>query len=427
MDEDKVPKAAAKRHANNRFRRNENKLELKCKQTMGLVQYIPPPPGEESKATSVRRKNMRRKLNRLKPNDLKTATETSTPQHQPVVIDDKSIDITKQLLESMNINDIKLATCKYDLGYPSLQDVSRVYIEGEGGCEEHHKDQTHCNPDYCHEIGVSFQFGKSRKVLGRRYVAFNLLKQINIDGQILCSLANDITGSAKGLRTKRTINYFIKGRSCYVDPGPDEVPKYEMDVDDIAVIIDGEIHKDKYPQKLMFEITGKGGLPIYAVGDVNNAQYVSDIEDTDQSVHQFSVPLMSKVMQQYQLKTLLSSEVRINGKLFITVRESSQTYSHIEGTGGDRYKVVTHELTRSYDESEWGNHECLNLSVKFGPLPEDWDVTDYEYDIDNDPYRLLIKKSLPIEFTEVSFIDSNLRKGSTLHSIVVTQLEQDDS
>jgi len=440
MDGDKAlllskAEAAAKRHANNRFRRNENELELECKQTLGLVQYIPPPPGEESKDTSVRRKNIRRKLKRLKPDDLQTATSqttTSTPQHQPVVIDDVSIDITQQLLESMNINNIKLATCKYNQGYASLRNVSRVYIEGEGGCAEHHKYQTHCNAVYCHEIGVSFHVGSSRNVLGRRYIASNILKQINIDGQELCRLANNITGSAKGLRTRRTINYFIIRRDGepqrFVDPGPEEhVLKFEMDVDDIDIIIDGEIHKDTTPQKQMFEITGKGGLPIYAVGDINNAQYDSNIEDTDRSLHIFGVPLISTVLQRNQLKTLLSSEVRINGKMFITVGESSRTLSYIEGTGGDRYKVVTHTLERHYDESEWGNYECLNLCVKFGPLPEDWEVTDYKDDEDDDPYILLMKKSFPIEFTAVNFIDSNLRKGSTLHSIAVAQLEQGDS
>ena len=53
-----------------RYINNKVNLELECKKTLGIVKYIPPPkpplPKEENKVTSVRRKKIKRQLNRIK-------------------------------------------------------------------------------------------------------------------------------------------------------------------------------------------------------------------------------------------------------------------------------------------------------------------------------------------------------------------------
>ena len=149
----------------------ELNLELECKKTLGLVKYIPPPtpplPKEESKVTSVRRKKMQRQLNRIKIN----VEERFTAPPKQVNIDCTSVNITNQLLESLHINKIKLIKCTYDQHFPSLRDISRVYMGGLNDISEIGKPDK-CNRDYCCEVngGVHFIWGEDRQT-SRRYIA----------------------------------------------------------------------------------------------------------------------------------------------------------------------------------------------------------------------------------------------------------------
>ena len=123
------------------------------------------------------------------------------------------------------------------------------------------------------------------------------------------------------------------------------------------------------------------------------------------------------------MKTLLSSEIRINGKKVVSVGESDSTDSCIEESNeGGRFKVVTHHLKGEGGDSEWDGYECLRLDVIYGPLPKDWDIPEEELcvDDDNDPYLLLTKqRGMTLSFIDLHFIDGNLRKGSAEHSIAV--------
>ena len=160
----------------------------------------------------------------------------------------------------------------------------------------------------------------------------------------------------------------------FVDPCPVGEGLLEIDVDEIEYIKDGQIWKDHRQDRQIFEITGVGGLPIYASGHINNAKYESEIESIDTCRHKFRVPLNSTTLQRNQLKTLLSSEIRINGKKVVSVGESDSTDSCIEESNErGRFKVVTHHLKGEGGDSEWDGYECLRLDVMYGPLPKDWD------------------------------------------------------
>ena len=221
-----------------RYINNEVNLELECKKTLGIVKYIPPPkpplPKEENKVTSVRRKKMQRQLNRIKIN---IKESTAPPKQVGIDYNYTSVNITNKLLESLHINNIKLIKCTYDQRFPSLRDISRVYMGGlndsisvSGDISKPDK----CNRDYCCEVndGVCFVWGEDGQK-SRRYIASSILKRINIHGVDLCLLANSITGGQKGLRMKRVINYFNARSGMFVDPCPVGEGLLEIDVDEI--------------------------------------------------------------------------------------------------------------------------------------------------------------------------------------------------
>ena len=412
-----------------RYINNEVNLELECKKTLGIVKYIPPPkpplPKEENKVTSVRRKKIQRQLNRIKIN----VEERFTAPPKQVNIDCTSVKVTNQLLESLHINKIKLIKCTYDQSHPSLRDISRVYMGGlndsisvSGDISKPDK----CNRDYCCEVndGVCFVWGEDGQK-SRRYIASSILKRINIHGVDLCLLANSITGGQKGLKMKRVINYFKAGGyghyGMFVDPCPVGEGLLEIDVDEIENIKDGKILRDCRQDRQTFEITGVGGFPVYASGHMNNADYLSEIEDIDACQHTFWVPLNSTTLQRNQLKTLLSSEIRINGKKVVSVDKSDETKSRLESFEEGTFKVVIHHLYGDDSDAEWDGFENLILVVKYGPLPGNWDTQVREEEpavVDNDPYLLLTKQQdLTLSFFDLCFRDTNLRKGSAEHLI----------
>ena len=413
-----------------RYINNEVNLELECKKTLGIVKYIPPPkpplPKEENKVTSVRRKKIKRQLNRIK---ITIKESTAPPKQVGIDYNYTSVNITNKLLESLdvNVNNIKLIKCTYDQSHPSLRDISRVYMGGlndsisvSGDISKPDK----CNRDYCCEVndGVCFVWGEDGQK-SRRYIASGILKRINIHGVDLCLLANSITGGQKGLRMKRVINYFNARSGMFVDPCPVGEGLLEIDVDEIENIKDGKILRDCRQDRQTFEITGVGGFPIYASGHMNNADYVSEIEDIDQCDHKFWVPLNSTTLQRNQLKTLLSSEIRINGKKVVSINKSDETKSHIESFEEGTFKVVIHHMYGDDIDSEWVGFENLSLVVKYGPLPGNWDTQVREEEpavVDDNPYLLLTEQQdLTLSFFDLSFRDVNLRKGSAEHLIAV--------
>ena len=132
---------------------------------------------------------------------------------------------------------------------------------------------------------------------------------------------------------------------------------------------------DHRQDRQTFEITGVGGFPIYASGHINNTSYESEIEDIDACQHIFWVPLNSTTFQRNQLKTFLSSEIRINGKKVVSVDNSDETMSCLESFEEGTFKVVIHDWYGDSDsESEWDGFETLSLVVGYGPLPGNWDT-----------------------------------------------------
>ena len=411
-----------------RYINNEVNLELECKKTLGIVKYIPPPkpplPKEENKVTSVRRKKMQRQLNRIKIN---IKESTAPPKQVGIDYNYTSVNITNKLLESLdvNVNNIKLIKCTYDQRHPSLRDISRVYMGGlndsisvSGDISKPDK----CNRDYCCEVndGVCFVWGEDGQK-SRRYIASGILKRINIHGIDLRLLANSITGGQKGLKMKRVINYFNARSGMFVDPCPVGEGLLEIDVDEIAYIEDGQISRDHREDRQTFEITGVGGFPVYASGHMNNADYVSEIEDIDACQHTFWVPLNSTTFQRNQLKTFLSSEIRINGKKVVSVDKSDETKSRLESFEEGTFKVVIHDLCGDDIDAEWDGFENLSLVVKYGPLPGNWDTQVREEEpavVDDNPYLLLTEQQdLTLSFFDLCFRDTNLRKGSAEHLI----------
>ena len=410
-----------------RYINNEVNLELECKKTLGIVKYIPPPkpplPKEENKVTSVRRKKIQRQLNRIK---ITIKESTAPPKQVGIDYNYTSVNITNKLLESLDVNNIKLIKCTYDQRHPSLRDISRVYMGGLNDSisvsGDISKPDKLCNRDYCCEVngGVHFVWGEDGQK-SRRYIASGILKRINIHGVDLCLLANSITGGQKGLRMKRVINYFNARSGMFVDPCPVGEGLLEIDVDEIENIKDGQISRDCRQDRQTFEITGVGGFPIYASGHMNNAEYVSEIEDIDACQHKFWVALNSTTFQRNQLKTFLSSEIRINGKKVVSIDKSDETKSRLESFEEGTFKVVIHHMYGDDIDAEWDGFENLSLVVKYGPLPSDWDTQVREEElpvVDNDPYLLLTEQQdLTLSFVDLCFRDTNLRKGSAEHLI----------
>ena len=410
-----------------RYINNEVNLELECKKTLGIVKYIPPSkpplPKEENKVTSVRRKKIQRQLNRIKIN---IKESTAPPKQVGIDYNYTSVNITNKLLESLDVNNIKLIKCTYDQRHPSLRDISRVYMGGLNDSisvsGDISKPDKLCNRDYCCEVngGVHFVWGEDGQK-SRRYIASGILKRINIHRIELCLLANSITGGQKGLRMKRVINYFNARSGMFVDPCPVGEGLLEIDVDEIVNIKDGEILRDCRQDRQTFEITGVGGFPVYASGHMNNADYVSEIEDIDACQHKFWVSLNSTTFQRNQLKTFLSSEIRINGKKVVSINKSDETESRLESFEEGTFKVVIHHMFGDDIDAEWDGFENLRLVVKYGPLPSDWDTQVREEElpvVDNDPYLLLTEhQDLTLSFIDLCFIDTNLRKGSAEHLI----------
>ena len=55
---------------------------------------------------------------------------TAPPKQVGIDYNYTSVNITNKLLESLDVNNIKLIKCTYDQRHPSLRDISRVYMGG---------------------------------------------------------------------------------------------------------------------------------------------------------------------------------------------------------------------------------------------------------------------------------------------------------
>ena len=139
------------------------------------------------------------------------------------------------------------------------------------------------------------------------------------------------------------------------------------------------------PQKEKFEVTGRGGSPVYAWANVREATYINkDVQflepevfyckrdDEGATKHRFSVKfnnLKTDGMRfECTLKSISRCEIYFNG---FKVGSMTQSYcSFAELLPRSEFLLITHKFTFDHGSTHWGQYESFLLNLSYGPLPK---------------------------------------------------------
>jgi len=246
---------------------------------------------------------------------------------------------------------------------------------------------------------------------------------------------------------KRTINAFYRyaplvilqsqEQELYIDPDPSlkcrkEVQAYRIDIEDIACISRGCIIPDVKPDKQTFEVTGTGGLPVYAVGHANDAIFVHS-SNFDQQVSSggfyFRLDLIQ--IKRCRSEDLESVEVRINGMKAASFSSADDSWIN----GVDSNTVCSgHQFSLTYDaigcdtrdDEEWGWDDdtpwrwyeiAILDSRKHHPMALDSEQQSKHLN----PRGEMVDEHSDIDFPSI-FFQQSVKKGHILHDIVCAGL-----
>ena len=115
------------------------------------------------------------------------------------------------------------------------------------------------------------------------------------------------------------------------------------------------------------EITGKGGSPVYAHGEMSSAEY-------DDVNRQYDIKLTSEDPTICPVKKVKDAEIRLNGLLVAIVSEcdvaealeGQVTYTFVPENRG----VISYTFYPPHAVGGFWNEKGLFLDVEFGPLPD---------------------------------------------------------
>ena len=370
--------------------------------------------------------------------------------------DDSLADDVVQFYEGKNIDprasvDDESLDSIYSISHPDNQPTF-LYPSGIG--HDYNPRNCKCNifdvgrldkHRYCREIGehgMQF-FSGHRRVIepGRRKyktvcIASNYMKKINIDGEALRALADEITGPVEGLSMKRTIRV-LNGEQRVIDPninyvGQERHPTMDVDIERIECIENGTVHLDQRQEKKKFSITAQGGKITLAYESFYSAKYRGDPDDNYHLFRLWLEPMQVKYT--FNVESLLSCEVRIND-CFLTgsTLGECQKFSYRNMRWSDAiYKQISH----MWDVDYWFDE--LSVDVLVGPLDaseEETETTVIEDIEDKEELNALLRNVYAplfssrrpwkeVVFICVDFTDNILEKSSILHSLALTKLKE---
>ena len=139
------------------------------------------------------------------------------------------------------------------------------------------------------------------------------------------------------------------------------------------------------PQKEKFEVTGRGGSPVYASANVREAIYISENvqflepevfyckrDDEEAIKHMFSVNFNNLktdgVRFECTLKLISSCEIYFNGFKVGTVTKSYNSFAELLPQSD--FLSITHKFTFEHGSTHWGQYESFSLNLSYGPLPK---------------------------------------------------------
>lgn len=463
-----------------RFRRAEFALRMKCQQRDMLSKYEEPSPNESLQETQTRRYKINKLIESESERKLRLywnagitkirrqidKANNATPEKKFKAQELDLFDVTKYLLQSLNMEDLKREECSYHKRCYK----NHVLLHGnhdESSIPLDHKDWTTktCRDGYCCEFG----YGGTQYVTGhcckdkyrhdggdpdrsiygitihdrccgqgRAYgscscrsvaVDIHILKRINISTSKICKIADDATGGPmKGLLLRRTVNVIHVGNRAFIDPDPCSEAIYAsrsiIDVENIGSIVDGRINLYMPPEREKFEITGEGGKPVYAHGYTKDCDYLEVIHD---NVHLFGLDMKQKRDNRLTKDIMNSLEIRINGRKAATLGDSSSVLSTIvEADGGRRYYQEVSHFVESQKDEEWYWYESLSINITYGPLPPmavcNRDPnSDFEESKRDDPYTFFSEK-MRCRVDSLTFEEAALKRGGPLHDIALAEL-----
>ena len=121
------------------------------------------------------------------------------------------------------------------------------------------------------------------------------------------------------------------------------------------------------------EITGKGGSPVYARGEMARAQYIDQV-----SVRQYELKLICDDPTLCPITKVTEAEIRLNG-LLVSVLSEYDTSNTLSDEGDEHFQLYfVFEAETHGVGGLWGGRS-ITLDMTFGPVP-DPDVAAFDLD-----------------------------------------------